>query len=128
MNETRATLLLRHYRKRLGVSQEGAAELADLDHSLVSRLESGRRTLTPFSLDAIARGWHLTPDERDKLALAAGLAPIHPLALLADEPAVAALYRYLIDEDVPADERRRLRQVVALLVAMVAPAQTEQAA
>ena len=128
MNETRATLLLRHYRKRLGVSQERAAELADLDHSLVSRLESGRRTLTAFSLDAIARGWQLTPAERDKLALAAGLAPKHPLALLDDEPVVAALYRYLQDADVPALERQRVREIVRLLMAAVMPAQVEEAA
>lgn len=128
MNETRATLLLRHYRKRLGVSQERAAELADLDHSLVSRLEGGRRTLTAFSLDAIARGWQLTPEERDNLALAAGLAPTDPLSVLAGEPAVAALYRYLQDAAVPALERQRVREIVRLLVVTLAPAQAEQVA
>ena len=128
MNDTRVTLLLRHYRKRLGVSQERAAEMADLDHSLVSRLEGGRRTLTPYSLDAIARGWRLTSAERDQLALAAGLAPTDPLALLAGEPAVAALYRYLQDAAVPALERQRVREIVRLLVVTLAPAQAEQVA
>ena len=128
MTDTRVMLLLRHYRQRLGVSQERAAEMADLDHSLISRLESGRRTLTAYSLDAIARGWQLTPAERDQLALAAGLAPTDPLALLAGEPAVAALYRYLHDADVAALERQRVREIVQLLVATLAPAQTEQVA
>ena len=128
MIDDRPGALLRRYRQQRRLTLERAGERADVDHTLLSRIERGLRRLTPETLGAIAEGWPLTPVERDRLALAAGLAPVDPLSLLIHEPAVAALYRYLCDPAVPAADRLRVREIVALLVATVAPAQTEQAA
>ena len=108
--------VLRRLRDRRRWSQERAALEADLDHSLVSRIEAGKRPLTPYALNAIAQGWPLTTAERDELALAAGLAPLDPASLLTDEPIAVALYRYLRDPSVPARDRLRAREIVRLLV------------
>lgn len=111
-----AGAVLRRLRDRRRWSQERAALEADLDHSLVSRIESGRRLLTPYALTRVAEGWPLTRAERDELALAAGLAPLDPAAMLRDEPVVVALYRYLHDSGAPARDRLRAREIVRLLV------------
>lgn len=117
-----AGAMLRRLRDRRRWSQERAAAEADLDHSLVSRIESGKRALTPYALDAIMQGWPLSTAERDELALAAGLAPVDPAAMLTDEPVVVALYRYLRDPGVPARDRLRVREIVRLLVEPSEPA------
>ena len=121
MTEQTAGALVRRLRDMRRWSQLTAAEQAEIDYSLLSRIESGKRRLTPATLDAIARGWRLTSAERDQLALAAGLAPTDPLSVLTDEPAVAALYRYLHHPAVSYEDRVRVREIVRLLVATVTP-------
>lgn len=67
--------LLRQHRDRRHWSQERLAEAAELDHSLVSRMEVGTRPPTRRSLRKLADGLGLDPDERDRLYTTAGFLP-----------------------------------------------------
>jgi transcriptional regulator with XRE-family HTH domain len=86
---------LRRFRDRRRWSQERCAFECDMDHSLVSRLESGGRTPTRAAIGKLATGLRLTPAERDELLCAAQFRPDDPAALLADEAVVARLYQVL---------------------------------
>lgn len=67
--------LLRTYRDAHRWSQERLAGEADLDHSLVSRLESGQRTPTDYSVEKLCRAFDLGQRQADEFWLAGGLAP-----------------------------------------------------
>lgn len=67
--------LLRRYRDRRHWSQERLAGECEMDHSLVSRLESGQREPTPASLAKLCAGLELARDDADRLWLSAGLLP-----------------------------------------------------
>lgn len=64
--------LLKAHRERRRWSQERLAMEAEMDHSLVSRLESGQRGPTRDAIGKIAAGLELTPHTRDDLLMAAG--------------------------------------------------------
>lgn len=86
---------IKAHRARLGRSQEDCAADCEMDHSLLSRLESGHRTPTRAAIGKLATGMRLTNAERDQLLVAADYKPDDPAALLADEPVVTALYQAL---------------------------------
>jgi transcriptional regulator with XRE-family HTH domain len=111
--------LLRRYRDRRRWSQERCALECEMDHSLVSRLESGQRTPTRDSLAKLCAGLGLLPAETDALLLAAGYRPHCPESVIADEPAVADLYRLLKDERLAAGARASLRQALTALASTV---------
>jgi transcriptional regulator with XRE-family HTH domain len=67
--------LLRLYRDARRWSQERLAGEADLDHSLVSRLESGQRTPTPNSIGKLCQAFDLDGYRTDEFWLAGGLTP-----------------------------------------------------
>lgn len=77
MNDAFAVLLAR-YRTRRRLSQAALGRAAGLDHSLISRYESGERTPERATTLALADALALTDGERDLLLLAAGYAPCHP--------------------------------------------------
>lgn len=108
--------LLRSYRDKRRWSQERLAAEAKVDHSLVSRLESGQRRATRESVDALALGLGLTAAQHDALLLAAGFAPRDPVATIQDEPEVAALYRALRDDRGSDLARAQLRLLLRSLV------------
>ena len=66
--------LLKGFRERRNVSQSKLAERAQLDHSYVSRLESGVRTPTRDAVDRLAAALMVGPEDRDALLRAAGFA------------------------------------------------------
>lgn len=69
----RATL--KRFRQRRNWSQERLAGEAEMDHSLVSRLEAGARNPTPESLGKLVPVLNVSAQEADYLYLAAGLVP-----------------------------------------------------
>jgi transcriptional regulator with XRE-family HTH domain len=67
--------LLRRFRDHKRWSQERCALECEMDHSLVSRLESGQRTPTRDSLAKLSAGLGLGREDADRLWLAAGFVP-----------------------------------------------------
>ena len=67
--------LVRRYRERRRWSQERLAAEAEMDHSLVSRLESGQRQPTREALAKLCAGLGLDRGDADRLWLAAGFVP-----------------------------------------------------
>ena len=89
-----AALLIRHRLARRW-SQDRLADEAAMDHSLVSRLESGQRNPTREAIGKLALGLGLTDTEWDELQMFAGFLPHRPEATIADEAEVLAFYRLI---------------------------------
>lgn len=87
--------LLRAHRTESGQSQLGLALSADLDHSLVSRLECGERNPTRESIERLCRGLGLNEVDAVYLGLSAGFVP---LELSADRRRAVARYLTLPPE------------------------------
>ena len=104
--------LLKRHREARRWSQERLAAEAEMDHSLVSRLESGQRSATREAIGKLARGLDLAPEDKDRLLIAAGFFPDQPENALADEPTVTRIYRLLHDETMPEEKRDNLRQLL----------------
>jgi len=104
--------LLKRHREARRWSQERLAAEAEMDHSLVSRLESGQRSATREAIGKLARGLDLVPEDKDRLLIAAGFFPDRPENALADEPTVTRIYRLLHDETMPEEKRDNLRQLL----------------
>lgn len=67
--------LVKAHRDARRWSQERLAAEAEMDHSLVSRLESGQRAPTREAIGKLARGLELDRERTEALHLAAGLLP-----------------------------------------------------
>jgi transcriptional regulator with XRE-family HTH domain len=104
--------LLKRHREGRRWSQERLAAEADMDHSLVSRLESGQRSATREAITKLAYGLALSPEDKDRMLIAAGFFPDQPENALADEPVVTRLYRILRDEHTPDTVRDNIRLVL----------------
>lgn len=90
------------------ISQSRLAEAAGVQHSFVSRLESGSRSPSRNTVVALADALGATDSERANLLGAAGFAsqtPIH-------DPTVAELHDVLHDASVPVAARDALRALV----------------
>ena len=112
---------IKEYRDRHSWSQERLAEEADMDHSLVSRLESGQRTPTREAVGKLGDGLRLGDGQRDMLLVLAGFAPDDPANFLAlhEEHALADVYRLLSDPQVSATTKEQLRAQIGGLVSLV---------
>jgi len=91
--------LLRRKRVEAGLSQTALARHAEVEHSLISRLESGRRPPTRQSMAKIIPKLNLTADEIAQLYTLAGFmynANATPLRQMARE----ALVLHGFDEDI----------------------------
>jgi len=104
--------LLKRHRETQRWSQEKLAAEAEMDHSLVSRLESGQRSPTREAIGKLARGLVLAPEAKDRLLIAAGFFPDQPENAVSDEPAVTRIYRLLHDETMAPEKRDNLRQLL----------------
>jgi transcriptional regulator with XRE-family HTH domain len=107
--------LLREYRDRLRLSQGRLAEACDFDHSYISRLETATRRPSRVALEKIVSALGLSDSDRDALYLAAGFAPLDPLALLDREPELAEVFEVLGDPAIPVDIRDNVRAMLRLL-------------
>lgn len=104
--------LLRRHREARRWSQERLAGEAAIDHSLVSRLESGQRAPTRLVIRKLGAGLGLTDGQVDELLIAAGFLPDDPAATIAGDEAAVALYRFLNDENIPQAARASVRAAV----------------
>lgn len=108
--------LLREYRERAGLSQVRLARLSGFDHSYLSRLERGHRAPTRAAVLRLAKALGLQPVERDRLLMAAGVAPVSALTQVIGDPVLERAARLLHDDGVPASLRAGLRQWIAAAV------------
>ncbi len=111
--------MLARMRQAQRLSQNQLAQRAGLNHSYISRLESGdrgdpSRTVVEQFVGALG----LDPDGRDadELRMAAGFLPVDPAHLLTGETALAKLAALLEDARLPDASRATLRRILALLV------------
>lgn len=108
--------LLKQYRESARVSQSRLAELAEFDHSYVSRLESGSRMPTREAVGKLADALQLEAGERDMLLAAAGFMPQRVESLLAGEPVLTDVLHLLQSTEVPEQVRDDVRQMLHLVV------------
>jgi len=108
-------VLLKRLRENRRVSQSKLAERADFDHSYVSRLESGARMPTRDAVERLGGALALTQPELDSLLASAGFLPRDVASLLSDEPILGEVLVLLQDDEVPAEYRDNIRQVLRLL-------------
>ncbi len=101
------------------LSQNQLAQRAGLNHSYISRLESGGRgepSRTVVEQFVGALGLDPTGRDADDLRMAAGFLPADPAHLLTGETSLAKLATLLEDERLPDASRATLRRLLALLV------------
>ena len=108
--------LLVRLRTDRGLAQKQVAQLAEIDNSTLSRLESGDRGVSREVLDRLCGVLQL--DRREQLAVqvAAGFLPEEASQLLADDD-LTQLARLLLDPALPAETTELLRQYVSLALA-----------
>jgi len=106
---------LKHLRESRELSQSRVADLADFDHSYVSRLESGARTPTRDAVSRLADALRLDPAATDALLHAAGFLNGDDPALLHDDD-LRDLAAVLGDPTLPDDYRRLVRTNVRGLI------------
>ena len=111
--------MLARLRQTQRLSQNQLAQRAGLNHSYISRLESGdrgdpSRTVVEQFVGALG----LDPDGRDadELRMAAGFLPVDPAHLLTGETSLAKIAALLEDARLPDVSRATLRRMLALLV------------
>ncbi len=101
------------------LSQNQLAQRAGLNHSYISRLESGGRgdpSRTVVEQFVGALGLDAAGRDADDLRMAAGFLPVDPSHLLTGETSLARLSALLDDQRLPDSSRATLRRILALLV------------
>lgn len=111
--------LLAFHRQARRLNQSRLAELVDVDHSYICRLESGKREPSRELVQRVCETFRLSATETDELMAAAGYASERGRAILASgDTDVLDAIEVLHDPAVPAGVRdllrRTLRQVTAL--------------
>lgn len=114
---------LKRFRDARRWSQEKLAFHAGMDHSLVSRLESGQREPTREAVGKLAAGLALDSVERDLLLAAAGYFPEEPANLFAHDPQIARLLALLLDPAARPARRAALRAALDGVLALAEDAQ-----
>jgi transcriptional regulator with XRE-family HTH domain len=101
------------------LSQNQLAQRAGLNHSYISRLESGGRgDPSRVVVEQFVGALGLDPagHDADDLRMAAGFLPIDPAHLLTGETSLAKLAALLEETHLPEPSRTTLRRILALLV------------
>lgn len=105
------------FRVRRGISQSALAEACELDHSYISRLESGKRDPTRGTVNRIALELNLTEIEADALLGSAGFASDDRVRFV-EESELTDILSILLDPEVgdPVKEsiRRMCREIVRI--------------
>ena len=108
--------LLTRLRNDRGLAQKRVANLAEIDNSTLSRLESGDRGVSREVLDRICDVLELDRHERLDVLTAAGFLNQDAAQILADDD-VAQLARLLHAPTVDPNDARLLRQYIQLALA-----------
>ncbi len=110
--------LLRAHRQHARLSLPALGRRVQLDFSYLSRLERGQRDPPRRgTILALATALDLTGEEIDVLLVAGGQLPQALAQLGPLDTTVSQLTAILTDSTIPAADRQRFRQVVALLAA-----------
>ena len=110
--------LLRSHRQRAQLSLPALGRRVSLDFSYLSRLERGQREPPRrAAILALATALDLTGEETDTLLVAGGQLPQALAQLGPLDTTVSQVTAILANPTIPATDRRRFRQVVALLAA-----------
>lgn len=99
-----------------GLTQPKLAEAAGMDHSYVSRMESGVRTPSRAAANRLADALGLDGPHRDRFLAAAGFMPGDVASLIDDEPECGDLLRRLAHPDTPERQRHAIRAAVRALL------------
>lgn len=113
---TKFGCLLKQLREKRLLSQSGLADLAECDHSYVSRLEAGSRMPTKEFIHRFVFAMELEEFDSDRLLIAAGFMPSCTASILADEPILAQIFGRLSDHSLPHACRDTLRFGMELLL------------
>jgi transcriptional regulator with XRE-family HTH domain len=108
--------LLSGYRAARRLAQKQAAQLADIDGSTLSRLESGERGVSREVLDRICAVLELDRRQRLDVLVAAGFLTEEAARFLADEE-LSRLADLLTDGRTQPEDAATLRQFVRLALA-----------
>jgi len=111
--------MLTRLRTAQRLSQNQLAQRAGLNHSYISRLESGGRgdpSRTVVEQFVGALGLDASGRDADDLRMAAGFLPVDPAHLLTGETSLAKLAALLEDGQLPDASRATLRRILGLLV------------
>lgn len=104
--------LLRRFRKRRKLSQEGLAERASCNHHTVSRLESGVQAPYRDQVVQLAHGLDLEPQEEAQLLLAGGFT-IDWIEKSLSEPEVRDFLNAFGNSSLPEGQREVIRLTLA---------------
>lgn len=116
-------VLLRGYRERAGLAQNGLARASGVNVGTVNRLERGQRL--PAGREqalALARTLGLNPSETNRLLAAAGLPAEGFGPEITSHPTIRALVDLLQDEGIPRSDREGLLAALEGYVHLVARA------
>lgn len=110
--------LLRSYRERAVRSRNALAHEVGVDPSYLTRIEHGdREPPRQHIIEAIARALRLTIQERNRLLLSAGYAPLSLMQLDNWDDCLQAVTDVLNDIHLSPEERDEFRAVVRLISA-----------
>lgn len=98
------------------MSQWRLAELAEYNHSYISRLELGQRLPSRDAVLRLAEAMQLSADNRDRLLLAAGYMPLDVRNLIDSEPVIGELVALLEDRMVTDEVRDDVRTAIAVVI------------
>ncbi len=108
--------LLTRFRNERGLAQKQVADLAEINNSTLSRLESGDRGVSREVLDRLCDVLQLDRHERLDVLTAAGYLNQDAAQLLADDD-IAQIARLLYSPAVEPDDALLLRQYIRLALA-----------
>lgn len=117
--------LVREYRVRVGLSQNGLARRAGIDPAYVNRLErSGPDGGVPRRrvVLGLAAALELGPVDRERLLIAAGLCPESIARLGGWDPTLGLVAGVLADPRLSADDRADFRELLRIVAARWSPA------
>lgn len=98
------------------MSQWRLAELAEYNHSYISRLELGQRLPSRDAVLRLAEAMQLSADNRDRLLMAAGYCPLDVRNLIDSEPVIGELVALLEDRMVTDEVRDDVRAAIAVVI------------
>src|SRR4051812_23923812 len=110
--------LLRSFRERNGRSRNALAHEVGVDPSYLTRIEHGdREPPRQHIVEALTRALRLSVQERNRLLVAAGYAPLSVVQLGSWDDALQAVADVLNDIELSPEERNEFRSVVRLISA-----------
>lgn len=110
--------LLQAFRERAGRSRNNLAHEVGVDPSYLTRLEHGEREPPRLHIvEGLARALRLSVQDRNRLLVAAGYAPMSVVQLGVWDEALQAVTDVLNDTQLSAEERDEFRSVVRTISA-----------